>query len=221
MKLSALKCSVVVAGLSLLASPLFCGPQSLAVDSGSPEGKQIAAIEHETDAAKKQAMLEEFAKGAPSKTLSSWAYSQIQALYMQGQQYDKAIETGQLASSLDPNNLDAAYACLKASEAKGDSEAMIKWAGETHRIAAKPLEAGAADPNNTARADYLKQVATYADYSLFAASFKATDPSKIIALVDALEQQNPASPYLGQAYGRYLNALQNSGQPDKALAAAD
>lgn len=219
---SALRCSVLVGGLLLAESPLVWAQQSLSVESGSPEGKQIAAIEHETDAAKKQALLEEFAKSASSKSLSSWAYAQMQVLYSQGQQYDKVLEAGQLALTLNPNNLDAAYAGLKAAEAKGDLDALIKWAGETQKITSKSLGApGATDANSVARADYVKQVGTYADYSLFAACFKTTDPAKIVALVEALEKQDAASPYLGQVYGRYLNALQQSGQTEKALQAAD
>ena len=53
-----------------------------------------------------------------------------------------------------------------------------------------------------ARSDYAKQVETYTEYSVYAASLKASDPAQIITLVESLEQRNPQSPYRSQAYGR-------------------
>ncbi|MGA8594296.1 MAG: hypothetical protein WB676_06075 [Bryobacteraceae bacterium] len=206
--------------LCLVLSPVFAG--QLSVDTASPEGKQMAAIEHETDPAKKRAMLEEFATNFSKQPISAWADTQLQALDLQAQQYDKVIAAGQAALAVDPNNLEASYNNLKAAEAKGDIDGIAKWSGDTSKIArgveqsASPSDSGA-----KARIDYAKQVDTYTEYAVYAASLKTTDPKQIVTLVESLEQRNPQSPYLSQAYGRYLNALRQSGQADKAGEAAE
>lgn len=182
----------------------------------------MAAIEHETDPAKKRAMLEEFATNFSKQPISAWADTQLQALDLQAQQYDKVIAAGQAALAVDPNNLEASYNNLKAAEAKGDIDGIAKWSGDTSKIArgveqsASPSDSGA-----KARIDYAKQVDTYTEYAVYAASLKTTDPKQIVTLVESLEQRNPQSPYLSQAYGRYLNALRQSGQADKAGEAAE
>jgi hypothetical protein len=182
----------------------------------------MAAIEHETDAGRKQALLEEFVQTYSGKPITAWAYSQLESIYLQGQQYDKALEAGTKSLALDPNSLEAAYGNLKTAEAKSDPALVAKWAGETARIAhsaAATVPAG--DSAAKARADYAKQVETYTEYAIYAAALKTNDPAQIITLVESLEQRNPQSPYLGQAYGRYLNALRQSGQQDKAAQAAE
>jgi tetratricopeptide (TPR) repeat protein len=198
---------------------LLCLAQSVSVDVNSPEGKQMTLIERETDAARKQAMLEEFVHTYGAKPISAWAYTQLQGLYLQQQQYDKALEAGAQTLVLDPNSLEAAYGGLKSAEAKSDAALIAKWAGETGRIA---QGIAAAPPGgDKARADYAKQVETYSEYAIYAAVLKASDPGQIIMLVESLEQRSPQSSYLSQSYGRYLNALRQSGQQEKAAQAAE
>jgi hypothetical protein len=220
MKCFLLRCPLWASVLCFALTPLPA--RQLAVETNSPEGKQMAAIEHEIDAAKKRAMLEEFAANFSKQPISGWAYTQLQTLYLQGQQYDKVIEAGQATLAVDPDNLEASYNNLKAAEAKSDFDGIAKWSSDTSKIARKQEQsANAADSSGKARADYAKQVDTYTEYAVYAASLKATEAPKIIALVESLEQRNPQSPYLSQAYGRYLNALRESGQADKAGAAAE
>lgn len=200
----------------------FCSAQSVSVDVNSPEGRQMTAIEHETDAAHKQALLEEFVQTYTGKPITAWAYTQLEGIYLQGQQYDKALDAGTRSLALDPNSLEAAYGNLKTAEAKSDTALIAKWGAETARIAhGAATAAPAGDTGAKARSDYAKQVETYTEYSVYAASLKASDPAQIITLVESLEQRNPQSPYLSQAYGRYLNALRQSGQPEKAAQAAE
>ena len=182
----------------------------------------MAAIEHETDPAKKRALLEEFAANFSKQPISAWADTQLQALDLQAQQYDKVIASGHAALAVDPNNVEASYNNLKAAEGKGDIDGIAKWSGDTSKIA-RTIEQSTnpADPGAKGRIDYAKQVDTYSEYAVYAASLKTTDAKQIVTLVESLEQRNPQSPYLSQAYGRYLNALRESGQADKAGEAAE
>lgn len=183
----------------------------------------MAAIQQETDAAKKQALLESFASSFSSEPISGWANTQLQTIYLQAKQYDKVIASGSAALAVDPNNLDASYNNLKVAEATADADGVAKWASSTAAIAGKIASSPSnpADPNSQARIDYAKQVNTYTEYADYAAALKSTNPAKTIALVESLEQRNPKSPYLSQAYGRYLNALRESGQTAKAGTAAE
>jgi tetratricopeptide (TPR) repeat protein len=204
-------------------TPVFARQSPLAVDTGSPEGKQMAAIEHETDPSKKQTMLEEFVTSFSKQPVSAWADTQLQTIYVQGKQYDKAIAAGQAALAVDPNNLEAAYNNLKAAEANNDFDGVAKWSSTTSDIARKVTQQAAnpGDSGSQARLNYAKQVDTYTEYADYAAALKTNDSAKVIVLVESLEQRNPQSPYLPQAYGRYLNALRESGHSDKAGAAAE
>jgi tetratricopeptide (TPR) repeat protein len=189
-------------------------------DPSTPDGSMVGSIQKEADPHQKQALLEEFVQKFPNSRLAGWAWSQLQAAFLQAQQYDKAIEAGEKSLASDPDAIDVAYNNLKAAEAKNDPDGVMKWSAETSRAARKNIQdakPGVADP---AHLDYAKQVDTYTEYSIYATTLKTTDPGKIIALTESLEQRSPESAYLSKAYGRYLNALNQSGQGDKAGAAA-
>jgi tetratricopeptide (TPR) repeat protein len=207
---------------ALLAVPSFVFSQkSQGFDPNTPDGKMVDAIQKESDPAQKQALLQEFVKTYPASNQAGWAWGQLQAGYLQGKDYDKAIEAGEKALAADPDNTEAAYNNLKASEAKDDADGVMKWSAETSKAARKEIASFKAGADDKSRLDYAKQVDTYTEYSVYAISAKATDPAKIVALTESLQQRAPDSPYLSKAYGRYLTALQQTGQKEKAGAAAE
>jgi tetratricopeptide (TPR) repeat protein len=141
---------------------------------------------------------------------------------VQAKDYAKALEAGETALATDPDNPIPAYENLKAAEGLNDSDAILKWAAETSRLARKAITATKPDDADAkARADYDQQLDTYSDYAVFAFALKETDPKKIVASAEALEQRSPKSEYVGKLAGRYLTALQQAGQGDKVGPAAD
>ena len=206
---------VLLSGVLLISLARVSAGQ--AFDPNTPDGSMVGSIQKETDPAKKQAMLEDFVQKFPTSHLAGWAWGQLQAAYLQAQQYDKAISAGEKSLAVDPDSIDVAYNNLKAAEAKNDPDAVMKWSAETSRVARKELGSKQGDQ---ARIDYAKQIDTYSEYSIYAMSAKTTDPAKIISLTESLEQRNPQSAYLSKSYGRYLNALRQSGQAEKAGTAA-
>lgn len=192
-----------------------------AFDPSTPDGAMVGSIQKESDPGRKQAMLEEFVKTYPTSSQAGWAWGQLQAAYLQAQQYDKAIDAGEKALASEPDDTEVAYNNLKAAEAKNNPDAVMKWSAETSRAARKEIQSFKPGVDDKARLDYAKQVDTYTEYSLYATSLKTNDSAKVIALVESLQQRDPQSPYLGKAYGRYLNALRQSGQNDKAGTAAE
>jgi tetratricopeptide (TPR) repeat protein len=187
-----------------------------AYDINTPDGKMVGLILNESDAAKKQALLEQFVKTYPDSSNAAWAWIQLQQSYLESKEYDKAMEAGENALAKEPDNVEAAYNNLKAAEGKGDVDAVVKWSAATSQAARKVEQSALSGAEDKAMVDYAKQVDTYTEYSIYATSLKATQPAQIIALVSSLEARNPQSPYLSKAFGRYLNALQQSGQNDKA-----
>jgi tetratricopeptide (TPR) repeat protein len=210
--------SVVLTAALLMA--LSYGSRAQAFDPSTPDGAALASIQKESDPAKKQELLQDFVQKYADSKNAGWAWAQLQAGYLQAQQYDKALEAGQKSLAVDPDEVEVAYNNLKAAEGKNDPDAVIKWSTETSRLARKEV-ASPKPGQGKDQIDYAKQVHTYTEYSIFAISLKTIDPAKIVALVDSLEQRNPDSPYLSKAYGRYLNALRQTGQADKAGAAAE
>ena len=191
-----------------------------AFDPSTPDGSMVASIQKETDPQQKQAMLEDFVQKFPTSHLAGWAWGQLQTAFLEQKQYDKAVEAGEKSLASDPNGIEVAYNNLKAEEAKNDPDGVIKWSAETSRLTRKEIDGSKTGAVDQARLDYAKQVQTYTEYSIYATSLKTTDPAKIIALTESLEKRNPESSYLSKAYGRYLNALRESGQADKAGTAA-
>lgn len=214
--------SVALAAAFALAVPaLVFSQKSQGFDPNTPDGKMVYAIQQESDPAHKQALLQEFVKTYPTSNQAGWAWGQLQAAYLLSKDYDKAIEAGEKSLAADPDNTEIAYNNLKASEGKDDADGVMKWSAETSKAARKEIASFKAGQDDKSRLDYAKQVDTYTEYSVYAMAAKTTDPAKIVTLVESLQQRAPESPYLSKAYGRYLTALQQTGQKEKAATAAE
>ncbi len=114
-----------------------------------------------------------------------------------------------------------AYDNLKAAEAKKDAAGVKQWAAETSKLAREAVKSAKDDVDGRATAEYAKQVDTYTEYSLFSTAVQSQNPADTVALVDQLREQNPKSPYVAQAIGPYLRAMQQSGPGEKAGAEAE
>ncbi|HYP07155.1 MAG TPA: hypothetical protein VER03_13065 [Bryobacteraceae bacterium] len=180
------------------------------INAETEEGKLLQSIGQETDAPKRIALMEEFAAKHAKHESAGWVLSQLQADYIKAGNPAKAIAVGEQLVALDPMDLEAAYANLKAGEAMKDSESVLKWSGVTSAIARKTTEA--------AEADYAKQVDTYTEYSLSATASQEADADKAMKLADALEQRNPNSQYIVMVMPRYASAARQANALARAVA---
>lgn len=119
--------------------------------------------------------------------------------------------------------LQTAYKELKAAEEKKDLEGIKKWATETSKLAhatkkAAPDSDAEVQKSNLA---FANEVDEYADYSLSAAATTATDHKVVIELRDMLAAQAPESKYLSALNGRYMAALEATGQQSKVFPFAE
>jgi len=191
------------------------------INASTPEGEILQSIGQESDDSKKLALMQDFVSKYPKHEGVGWVYDQMQQVFVKQKDYDKALDAGEKALAADPEDLDAAYNNLKASEGKTDPDLVKKWSAATSAIARKAAGGPSASDDDKQNVDHAKQVDTYTEYSLYAAALQTSDPAKVADLVDALMERNPKSQYVPMLSGKYFAALQQSGKGDKAGAMAE
>jgi tetratricopeptide (TPR) repeat protein len=210
--------------LVLLALPALAQRQNFTINVGTPEGQQLQAIGQESDEAKKVALMEDFLGKYAKHEGAPWVCGQLELVYLQQKQFDKALDAADKVYSGNPNDLDLSYNAIKAAEGKDDPEQVKKWAEHTADVAHKMTASGKApaDADEKADIDHAKEVGTYADYSLYAAALKSRDSKVVVELAETLEKVDPKSQYLWLVSQKYLGALGAKGCASAArLAAAD
>ena len=209
-----MKRSVVV--FALLVAPILAQPPNLTINTGTPEGQLLQSIGQEADDAKKIQMEEDFLAKYPKHEGAPWVAEQLTASYLQQKQFDKALQAADKGYSGGAGEVDLCFNAVKAAEQKGDEDALKKWAERTAEVTQKVKS------DDKATADHAKEVATYAEYALYAQASKSRDPKMIVDLSEALEKVNPKSQYMWLVAPRYLASLGGKGCAEATkLAAAD
>jgi tetratricopeptide (TPR) repeat protein len=210
----------------LAAGTLLAQRQRFTINTETPEGQLLQQIGEQEDPVQKLALLEKFAAAYPNHEAIPWVYAHMVRVAAKANQFDKALEAGEKALSLDPEDLETAHEALKAAEAKKDPATLIAWAGKVsaaaRKVAAKPKpkEEDEVEDWKTAT-DFAKQLDVYTEYSLYALALQTTNPQQRIQLTEALEKQNPDSQYLPQIANLRFVAYLQTGQADKAVALAE
>jgi tetratricopeptide (TPR) repeat protein len=192
------------------------------INAETDQGRLLQVVSQENDPAKQMIAMEEFALKFPKDPAAGWVFTRMQAAYSKAGNHDKAIETGEKLLAIDPMDIDAAYANLKASEGKKDAEGVLKWSDTTSQIARKavaaPKTAEQSDEEFKHAVDFAKQVDTYTEYSLYATALQETDPAKVMKLAEALEQRNPKSQYIEMVMPRYSAVARQANAMPAAVA---
>ncbi len=215
-----------IALASLLALPAAAQRAKIDINAETPEGQLLQQIGTADDAAKKLALLEEFAAKFPKHEGIPWVYGQLQPAYLKAQQYDKVFPVVEKLLQVDPSDAEMAHGGLKAAEAKKDPDLIMKWAVATSdaaRLAVaskKPADEEEAEAWKS-KVDFARQVETYAEYSLFNTALQTADPAKKIQLIDKLAERNPKSQYLPQLDEQKFIAYRQLNNNDKALEQAE
>lgn len=217
---------IVAAAFLLAAGPAMPQRQKFTINTETPEGQLLQQIGQEEDSAKKLALLEKFVAEYPKHEAIGWVYAQMVPVAASLNQFDKAMQAGEMLLALDPGDLETAHQVLKAAEAKKDSAAVIQWAARVSEAARKvaqtpkPEEEDEVEDWKTA-VEFAKQLDLYTEYSLYALALQTTDVNQRIALMEALEKQNPESQYLPQLANTRFIAYLQAGQHQKAIALAE
>lgn len=213
--------AAVLAGSALLAQR-----HKLTINAETPEGQKLQAIGTEQDVEKKTALMEAFIGEHGKHEAAGWVLSQLVNAHAKANRTDKVIEAAGKLLAIDPGDLEASLASLKAAETKNDPDTTIKWATGTSAIARKiagtaKAPEGEDEDSWPARVDYAKQVDTYCTYAVFALAVRSTDPANVTKLLGALEQLNPKSDYLPQVRMREFQTYLAARNMEKALAIAE
>lgn len=205
-------------------SEAFAAKRKLTINAETPEGAMLQALSAESDTAKKQQMMEDFAAKYPSHESATWVMGELQSTYLKASEFDRAIAMGEKVLASDPSDVAVAESNLKAAEGKKDPEGIKKWATAVHAAAGKVAAGQKPDDEDDdhwkAVVDYAKQAAKHSEYTLFLTALSAP-PAQRITLGETLEQLNPKSEYLASLRPALMGAYQQSGNAAKALAAAE
>lgn len=192
------------------------------INAESAEGKLLQLAATEADEVKKAALLEQYIARFPNHYGVPWAYSQLQTMHAKAGAHDKVVEYGVKLLAIEPGDSEAAYAALKAAEAKNDSAAVIHWSGVTADAAKKwlatPRPAEMEDDAWKHSQEFARQVGAYTEYSLYAAALRETSSDAIMRLAETLEQRNPKSEYLGRTMPKVAGAARDASARDRAIA---
>ncbi|MGA2434664.1 MAG: hypothetical protein ABSG25_05200 [Bryobacteraceae bacterium] len=216
---------VPVLSLSLTLAASAASQHRPVSEAGSVQELQLQQIQSESDDAKKTAMLEQFAARNPKHPALPWVYEQMIETYSNMAQFDKVLRTCDPLLTIDPNDVAAAQSCLKAAEAKKDTEAILKFSGlawtAAHKAITPPAPAGQSAEISPEDVEFARGVQLYSEYSVFLLAYQATDMKTKLKFTDILEQRNPDSTYVVQLTQQRFTAYIKTGDQAKAIALAE
>lgn len=129
------------------------------------------------------------------------------------------------SASATSDDLEDALHNLKQADAQKDAAQVKKLAVElcskTRQITSAPAPVSNEEKDAWAKSvAYARALEVYAEYALSAAATNAS-PAMTIELLSTLEQQNPRSKYLDEAYGHYLVSVSQVGKASQVTAIAE
>jgi tetratricopeptide (TPR) repeat protein len=222
---------------SLLFSALSVWSQNvkIAIPAGSPEDTELTAIAREGDAQKRIASYEEFIKKyADNKPALAYGEWQLSIQYLLAGDTAKALEYGDKALELYPNNLDIIVSQAGVAQAMKENGKIVDYAvrgaAVFHSIATQAKPADLSDTGWTSRVND-EQDSARPDYAfLEGAAYNAIaaeqDPAKRMSDIEKFTPAFPKSQFEQQISQLALYSLQQLNQPqrveaygEKALAA--
>jgi hypothetical protein len=216
----------VLALLLAVAAASAADRHKLDVDAETQDGILLQRIQQEPTKPRKLALLERYAVEFPKTTSIAWVYEQLLHIYKGDKENDKVIATAEAMLAVDPADLDAADDALMASQAKGDSEGVRKYAQLSWDIATKTLRLPKPDDPDDAE-DWAKQmqfakgILSFSEYVLSTEATQERDAQKKADLLKALEERNPESKFLAMARNDKPRIDLASLSPEKAVAMAE
>ncbi len=124
-----------------------------------------------------------------------------------------------------PGDLEDKFQGLQQAQSSKDAAQVKKLAAEICALARKEISAPAPGSQAekeawTKRIEYLRGIELNTEYALYSTAVQSP-PAAMVDLLAALEEQNPKSKYLDEAYGPYFLALNQTGAGAKIPAIAE
>lgn len=195
----------------------------LKVDPNSQEGYLLELIQAETDVATKLLLFERFVKQYPKFDSLDAVYTDMQSLYVEAGQYDKAIAVGEKLLAIDPNDIECARRNLEAAQQKKDPASIAQWNERVQKLAGElSTSPQPKSPDDVAaweeRVNLARQLLGSEEYALYKKAFEAPDPRRKLELIDQLQKRYPNGIYAKQAQLIYFLAYRQMGDNKRALA---
>jgi tetratricopeptide (TPR) repeat protein len=202
--------------------------RSVSVPAGSPEDTALSAIYAATDPAQKIALLDQFNADFGKGDLALLADQLYVGAYLEMKNYDKALEFGEKALALDPDNLPSAVGMVHAAEGKGDAAKLFDSGEHVVAILARYKDAPAPadtppDQWQQQKDENLKNAQSdvgYVQYALFNGAYRNTVPATRATLLERYLKDFPDSPYAANAREALPFAYQQAQNYPKMLDAA-
>ncbi|HXB72079.1 MAG TPA: hypothetical protein VNY05_27835 [Candidatus Acidoferrales bacterium] len=196
------------------------------VNSEKPEGKLLQQIMQENDAAKKAALMDQYASQFPKDAGTPWVLEQLQGLYAKANDAGKVIAAGDQLLALDPDDPEAAMQCLKAAETKKDLPLIKKYSAAASASARKMASAPQPKEADEVTAwknevEYAKQVDAYAEYAIYRVALESRDPKAVIEFAGLVRERNPKGEYAAKVVQPLFIAYLQSGDTAKAIGLAE
>ena len=220
---------VVGAALLVLASAAFAQiGKTVVVAAGTDEDKALADIYAAPDGPDKVALLDKFMADYGKGDLELLGDQLYVQTYLAQKNYAKALEYGEKALALDPDNLATAANMARAADEMGDVKQLYA-VGEkvsaviTHyRAAPAPAGTSAADWAQTQQDALAKAQGDlgYVEYAMVQAAYKTQDNAARAALFERYVAAFPDSPYTAGARDQTAIAYQQGQNTAKMLETA-
>jgi tetratricopeptide (TPR) repeat protein len=209
--------------LMLAASPAAAQlGRQVAVQAGTPEDKELTAINQASTAQQKLALLDKFAAEHPSGDMALMADQLYVSIYLSLKNYPKVYEYGEKGLAIDPNNLNIGVDLVRAAELQNSAAKMFNYGVEVGQMVTRyksepppanfPADEWAAEKqqNLAAAQPQIDWVAGV----LYSAAASARSEALLNRFMDAF----PDSSYTENAEVRIAQAYNRSGESAKLLA---
>ena len=172
-----------------------------------PQGQLLTDAGISEDPAQKIAILSSFAEKYPNDPNIGYCYLQLQGLFLEAEQYDKAAEVSEKLLKTVPDDLEVRHNTIRALEGTGSWEKLLPLLVETKGLAEKAGD------------EYATGVVQYVEYSLITSALKIEDPKTKLAFLDALREHYPDGQYANSpaAVDGYVMASQQLGDISPAV----
>ena len=145
---------LILCGLLLCSLAGWSQNTKIVIPAGTPEDKDLAAIAAEPDAQKRIALYEDFAKKyADNKAAVAYADWQLSQQYLSAGDTAKALDYGDKALDLYPNDLDIIVSQVSVAQAMKDNGKVVDYAVRGaaifNSIATQPKPADVSDEDWT------------------------------------------------------------------------
>jgi tetratricopeptide (TPR) repeat protein len=215
---------LILSGLLLCSLPGWSQNTKIVIPAGTPADKDLATIAAESDAQKRIPLYDNFIKKyAGNNAAVAYAEWQLSQQYLTAGDTAKALEDGNKALELSPNDLDILVSQVSVAQAMKDNGKIVDYAmrgaAVFNSIPTQPKPADMSQADWTARITEDQESSRSSYEFLEAAAYNAIgaeqDPGKRMTYIEQFTPAFPKSKFEAQVSQLALYSLQQLNQPQR------